>query len=888
MKMKFKYIAIFLILICCLMGAASAAEDVSADVVDVADDSVAVDAVSDDVSDSLESVDDEAVVDESAPAQDDNDDVELEASVDDEPALDEVDDELSGQSHILEEENTIHIVTNETFYNYFDEENGTLKDIVHDGDTLDFQGKVIDIEVDEYNIIINKPINIISSTNDGYVSLHTTNGNMFGDKPGNRFSITNEGSYTNVTGIYFYNTQLWLTNTHHVTLDNISAVVNEAPVGSGVGQTSIRDNSTYVTVKNSYFFTKDNGGSSSLVLGWADYCTLDNNTIEVEGTVGNMLYATRYNVYTADDSTIGNRYNKITNNKLKNNNEGDSPICWGIVIQGSDNLIENNTVEKLGGGIIDNYYNFYNQIGNNTYVNNTLNGCYLGLYRNALAINNTVLNSFMQLYYNCTAISNAILGNVTINYDNNTVDSCNITGNITFLEAFNTTIIKNNIYGIIKDISETNACSENGENSICENRIITDEKYAISFIKSTNNIIRNNYLISSNFHGDETISSEKENIVENNYPLTPIIIVEKESPNDFICYVTVLVPNSIGTVDLVMENKDVGSILLNYSDDLVDGMAEFVIDGWAWGKYDLTAYFHDTAYPIVTSNSTKICIGAEKTVFANDSTYTYNDAFEFIAYCTDEYGESLKEGDFVYFMINDVFYSVDIVEGGIAKFSSSRLTSQLPAGNYSITIGNPGTETLTKTITIQKAKTMLKTADVKMVYNNPKSFTATLTDAKGNALANKKVSIKVNGKTYVKTTDNAGKVTLSLSLAAKKYPVTISFDGDANYLKSSAKLTYKVEKANPKLIASKKTYKAKVKTKKYTITLKDNKNKALKKSKVTLKVNGKTYKATTNAKGKAIFKITKLTKKGKYNAVIKYAGNSNFKAVKKTIKLTIK
>ena len=42
-----KLIAICLILLCCLMGAASAAEDVSADVVDVADDSVAVDAVSD-------------------------------------------------------------------------------------------------------------------------------------------------------------------------------------------------------------------------------------------------------------------------------------------------------------------------------------------------------------------------------------------------------------------------------------------------------------------------------------------------------------------------------------------------------------------------------------------------------------------------------------------------------------------------------------------------------------------------------------------------------------------------------------------------------------------------------------------------------------------------
>ena len=93
-----KLIAICLILLCCLMGAASAAEDVSADVVDVADDSVAVDAVSDDVSDSLESVDDEAVVDESAPAQDDSDDVDLEASVDEEPALEEIVEGDSGQS----------------------------------------------------------------------------------------------------------------------------------------------------------------------------------------------------------------------------------------------------------------------------------------------------------------------------------------------------------------------------------------------------------------------------------------------------------------------------------------------------------------------------------------------------------------------------------------------------------------------------------------------------------------------------------------------------------------------------------------------------------------------------------------------------------------------
>ena len=52
--------------------------------------------------------------------------------------------------------------------------------------------------------------------------------------------------------------------------------------------------------------------------------------------------------------------------------------------------------------------------------------------------------------------------------------------------------------------------------------------------------------------------------------------------------------------------------------------------------------------------------------------------------------------------------------------------------------------------------------------------------------------------------------------------------------------------------------------------------------KVTLKIKGKTYKATTNSKGKAVFKITKFTKKGKYTATVKFAGNSYYNG--KTVK----
>ena len=86
----------------------------------------------------------------------------------------------------------------------------------------------------------------------------------------------------------------------------------------------------------------------------------------------------------------------------------------------------------------------------------------------------------------------------------------------------------------------------------------------------------------------------------------------------------------------------------------------------------------------------------------------------------------------------------------------------------------------------------------------------------------------------------------------------------------------------------KKIIKKSKKTKKYTITLKNSKGKAVKKAKVTLKVKGKTYKAKTNSKGKATFKITKLTKKGTYKATIKYKGNKYYKKATKKVKIKIK
>jgi hypothetical protein len=70
--------------------------------------------------------------------------------------------------------------------------------------------------------------------------------------------------------------------------------------------------------------------------------------------------------------------------------------------------------------------------------------------------------------------------------------------------------------------------------------------------------------------------------------------------------------------------------------------------------------------------------------------------------------------------------------------------------------------------------------------------------------------------------------------------------------------------------------------------LKDNTGKAIKKAKVTLKVKGKTYKAKTNSKGKATFKIKKLTKKGTYKATVIFKGNKYYNKLVKKVKIKLK
>ena len=161
-------------------------------------------------------------------------------------------------------------------------------------------------------------------------------------------------------------------------------------------------------------------------------------------------------------------------------------------------------------------------------------------------------------------------------------------------------------------------------------------------------------------------------------------------------------------------------------------------------------------------------------------------------------------------------------------------------------------------------------------------------------VANETLSFELNGKTVGYATTNAdgvatftfsAKILKSAKAGVKNLVIRLMSE---NYQAPTKTVKITINKEKSKITSKSKKFKRSVKTKKYAITLKDSRGKAIKNMKVYIKIKGKTYKATTSSKGKATFKIKKLTKKGKYTSKITFRGNAYYKAASKKVKITIK
>ena len=232
----------------------------------------------------------------------------------------------------------------------------------------------------------------------------------------------------------------------------------------------------------------------------------------------------------------------------------------------------------------------------------------------------------------------------------------------------------------------------------------------------------------------------------------------------------------------------------------------------------------------------------------------------------------------IFFEIDGINHTCISDENGVAK-----LEIDMNPGNYTIRTryANFSTENNIEVLPTLIAKDLVKR------YGDESKFYISLIDTAGNPAANARIEMKIDGVSYSLPTDKNGNASLDINQKPGKYVLT-AVDSLTGLEMSYDITVLQPKKSTPKIVANKKTFLATTKTKKYTITLKNNAGKAIGNVKVTLKLNGKTYKATTNSKGKATFKITKLSKNGSYKATVVYDGSIMYNKATKTVKITVK
>ena len=176
-----------------------------------------------------------------------------------------------------------------------------------------------------------------------------------------------------------------------------------------------------------------------------------------------------------------------------------------------------------------------------------------------------------------------------------------------------------------------------------------------------------------------------------------------------------------------------------------------------------------------------------------------------------------------------------------------------------------------KTVSVY-IKTPTKLTNSGSSVGKGKYYYITLKDYNGKALSNKIVVLKYRGKTYKKTTNSKGVVSLKINSAiGYTYKLTYKYSGSIYYGSSSGSVNLKTKMATT-LTGSSSTI---VKGNAYKVTLKDGNGKALSKKTVTFIFGSKTYTRTTDSKGVASLGISAQAGKT-YKLSYSYAGNSYY------------
>ena len=208
-------------------------------------------------------------------------------------------------------------------------------------------------------------------------------------------------------------------------------------------------------------------------------------------------------------------------------------------------------------------------------------------------------------------------------------------------------------------------------------------------------------------------------------------------------------------------------------------------------------------------------------------------------------------------LVNNTPYTLSYTNG-----TGLLILKNLTYGNYTIsavfTKDNYQTVNVSENVEINSIKTVLEAENVVMYYKDGTRFAVVLRDIYGNPLANMNVTISINGRDYVKQSDENGTASLGLNLESKNYTVVTAFGGTSKYFGTRSNNTVSILST----LLSKDIVKYYRNGTQFYATVLDFKGNPLANTTVMFNINGVFYNKTTDENGTA--KLNIWLRPGKY------------------------
>ncbi|AMK15296.1 Ig-like domain-containing protein [Methanobrevibacter olleyae] len=288
-----------------------------------------------------------------------------------------------------------------------------------------------------------------------------------------------------------------------------------------------------------------------------------------------------------------------------------------------------------------------------------------------------------------------------------------------------------------------------------------------------------------------------------------------------------------------------------------------------------SAINQNTDNPNITNTS--LGVSKEKTSISLKSTSVLRGTSLYV-YLKDNAGNPLSGKNIILTFANKKFTKVTDKNGGISLKISSAST-----GKYAVKVNFNGDNDYFSsnkdfTVNVYRLNTKI-TISSKSIARGTYLY-AYLKDSSGKAISGQKITIKHKGKTFRKTTNSKGRVSLKINSLSGKYSTKIKFAGSTSYLASSNSFTMSVYKQKTNIAVDSTSV---VRGKYLYAYLKNSKGNPLASKKIVIRFNGKPFYKTTNKDGRVSLKIN--SKAGSYSTKITYAGSGHYKSSSKSFKL---